>query len=1369
MSEQVELTKWEAFEPIHRQNGNVPIGFPQQPRGSPSLKYNGVAYGRSLGRLQEVTGQVQQMCREHERWFVDILLTVVSAEVKCEDESIFSAPWEVFLADAELLPNAQMVSLLWRCRPEAHGGEPASVLWVECRILRRGVVEVYNLVEHGRFTWPSLAYSSNSLLCWHDTIADVWKGEEDELKLPLPDCIQYHSGTSKIGSAKPNVSLVIEQQTSTGKLRRMHRSLLRGVLPAALVSKFSWWINRRARVMRGFIDSRKIDTDRNMSGWFDYALQLEISPENCFGVLKRKPRSVQHNAAEEGGDELQHTQSYAARKLMRVASTATRFDQHTEDTRYFYDLLHAPKDSLLGKLGTLMSRIENLGWVLCWCKIPDAGPNDQCQIAEVELPRLKLRFLPKLDANQKLRLYSAEFSDLYIADEHFQTNHLSSALVDCIPFSLLLCNSQGDQFFLVPTYPVVRPTIKACPFTSRLVPDRGNQQWQNSCATRHFIYPIHTSQSFVQFPSWASAVHFTMYALMRRNYMLATRLIESCDTDKMLSVEEQFFWKQLALTNEDGSDCHPDAVALRLKLSLALHYCPNAPPTWPVAIELATYINKLSHVSRACKLSLQEELLLMDTVDRAEQRPQPHIQDALSMRKQYLQTKRGPGGPRYLSMPAASAYDGGESFRILMCNARHRLSNSMWQEELQYNRPFQTCGFDSTIDRLWKDDITGKVSNMGFCFLVELLHSPEKFSNFTVKTCRTLAAIGVRLLWLNKKEGDVESFPYQLIGALGSDAVRQIGTPGLQHLSNELDRYKARYAAGASTLDSMVTDRYCRTSQMDPDDRDSRCPAYRSALLRGPCPICLKKPDEPEAPPIEEELRELASVCRTCINQVPLQPYESASVTSLDNLIGREPKTRVVELYRPSPHVRNFQSPNICADGRTVEFSGRPLEKLSREFVAEAPDAAEQVNDGLPFSIERHPACRPHVAQAMLDRLKRSLPAYARRVAQTVDRSMSQQGDQHVRRCLQELERVREQDFVAATELVTELVEFANCCMAPTVSPNAQTEESLRYWLQRCAGIDCPVTVHHVLAAMMSADVQELRGVNAILSDADCTKVAKTALAFELHVNRMSQVNRCIGLCYKLIGELAKQRPDERLVQSTNTMLARILSTRRAMQPLVGADSFDPRQVTFEFINGWLLTPRQVDLVYDFTTKARAGRSSVQQMLMGEGKTTCIAPLLALNLADTKALVTQVVPDSLLEQSRDVMWQCFSQIITKRILTLTFGRSSCSSQTQVNMLLQKLENARDTGGVVISTATSIKSLILKFIEVQRKLSTSKSELLRDIDCAAYSGQDQNSKRLKKRAAELQDSVKASDGLSRVLKMWKDGFLLADEVDMLLHP
>ena len=47
--------------------------------------------------------------------------------------------------------------------------------------------------------------------------------------------------------------------------------------------------------------------------------------------------------------------------------------------------------------------------------------------------------------------------------------------------------------------------------------------------------------------------------------------------------------------------------------------------------------------------------------------------------------------------------------------------------------------------------------------------------------------------------------------------------------------------------------------------------------------------------------------------------------------------------------------------------------------------------------------------------------------------------------------------------------------------------------------------------------------------------------------------------------------------------------------------------------------------------RALEGNSSVNQMIMGQGKTTVIAPLLALILADGRRLVSQVCPAPLLE------------------------------------------------------------------------------------------------------------------------------------------
>ena len=100
-------------------------------------------------------------------------------------------------------------------------------------------------------------------------------------------------------------------------------------------------------------------------------------------------------------------------------------------------------------------------------------------------------------------------------------------------------------------------------------------------------------------------------------------------------------------------------------------------------------------------------------------------------------------------------------------------------------------------------------------------------------------------------------------------------------------------------------------------------------------------------------------------------------------------------------------------------------------------------------------------------------------------------------------------------------------------------------------------------------------------------------------------------------------------------------------------------------------------------------------MIMGAGKTTVVGPLLTLILGDGQSLVMQVVPPALLEFSRSVMRSTFSSIMHKRIYTLNFDRAS---EPDPN-IYRKLQNSIDTMGVVISTPTSIKSVMLKYVEV----------------------------------------------------------------------
>lgn len=148
-----------------------------------------------------------------------------------------------------------------------------------------------------------------------------------------------------------------------------------------------------------------------------------------------------------------------------------------------------------------------------------------------------------------------------------------------------------------------------------------------------------------------------------------------------------------------------------------------------------------------------------------------------------------------------------------------------------------------------------------------------------------------------------------------------------------------------------------------------------------------------------------------------------------------------------------------------------------------------------------------------------------------------------------------------------------------------------------------------------------------------------------------------------------------------------------------GGVSFDPRFLVFEFAYNILLRKSQVELIEEFQRQVEAGRSLCHQMIMGAGKTTVVAPLLALLLADGKRLVAEVVPPALLHFTRSVLRERFSAVIRKGVYTLHFARQDRVTPE----LLLKLVQARDSRSVVVSTPTAIKSVMLKTLQLMHAL------------------------------------------------------------------
>ena len=87
------------------------------------------------------------------------------------------------------------------------------------------------------------------------------------------------------------------------------------------------------------------------------------------------------------------------------------------------------------------------------------------------------------------------------------------------------------------------------------------------------------------------------------------RLTDSIATDTAFSAEGKKIFNALAFANDD---CHPDAHACRLKISLVTVDSGMELP-WDLTLNSAKHCVKLSHVAATCRLAQQEELQLLET------------------------------------------------------------------------------------------------------------------------------------------------------------------------------------------------------------------------------------------------------------------------------------------------------------------------------------------------------------------------------------------------------------------------------------------------------------------------------------------------------------------------------------------------------------------------------------------------------------------------------------------------------------------------------------------------------------------------------------------------------------------------------------
>ena len=180
---------------------------------------------------------------------------------------------------------------------------------------------------------------------------------------------------------------------------------------------------------------------------------------------------------------------------------------------------------------------------------------------------------------------------------------------------------------------------------------------------------------------------------------------------------------------------------------------------------------------------------------------------------------------------------------------------------------------------------------------------------------------------------------------------------------------------------------------------------------------------------------------------------------------------------------------------------------------------------------------------------------------------------------------------------------------------------------------------------------------------------------------------------------------------------------------------------------------------------------------MGAGKTTVVGPLLAMLLANSSTLMLEVVPPALLDFSAGVLRERFSAAIRKPVFTFSFDRYSKVTP----QLLSKLKTARNLRAIVVSSPSSIKSFMLKFIEICHNLSRQRHLNLETRERSTLKRPKSLVKRLLGILALDENRVDGMTPLElasahsqailadKIFEIFRSSIEIMDEVDVILHP
>lgn len=125
-----------------------------------------------------------------------------------------------------------------------------------------------------------------------------------------------------------------------------------------------------------------------------------------------------------------------------------------------------------------------------------------------------------------------------------------------------------------------------------------------------------------------------------------------------------------------------------------------------------------------------------------------------------------------------------------------------------------------------------------------------------------------------------------------------------------------------------------------------------------------------------------------------------------------------------------------------------------------------------------------------------------------------------------------------------------------------------------------------------------------------------------------------------------------------------------------------PDWLLLEIDSNLLIRPGQVDVALA-TISPTSGTNSVLQMNMGQGKTSCIIPMVAVAMADQKRLVRIIVPKALLQQTAQLLHSRLGRILNRHVGHVPFSRRTATKDDTIRLYYEIHKRALKVGGVML--------------------------------------------------------------------------------------